>query len=71
MAQPLLTELDLSYHTEGLPDRETYLTVTPACLNDALPGDLIGWHGIDLANPPVKVWFNDAGATASTTWLMC
>jgi DNA-binding CsgD family transcriptional regulator len=62
MERTRLTELDLSYHTEGLPDRETYLTVVSACLNDAIPGDLIGWKRVDLANPPMKVWLNDAMA---------
>ena len=60
MARVLLTECDLSYHTDGLPDRETYLTVASACLNEALPGDLTGWYTVDLANPPVKVWYNEA-----------
>ncbi|MBV9728602.1 MAG: response regulator transcription factor [Pseudonocardiales bacterium] len=62
MVRALLTELDLSYHTAGLPDRHTYLTVASACLNEAIPGDLIGWKSVDLANPPMKVWFNDAMA---------
>ncbi|MBV9141498.1 MAG: response regulator transcription factor [Pseudonocardiales bacterium] len=62
MAHTRLTELDLSYHTEGLPDRDTYLTVASACLNDILPGDLTGWRSADLANPPIKVWLNDASA---------
>jgi DNA-binding CsgD family transcriptional regulator len=58
MARALLTELDLSYHTDGLPDRDTYLTVASACLSEALPGDTTGWGGlVDLAKPTVKeVW---------------
>ena len=56
-----LTEFDLSYHTEGLPDRDTYLAVASACLNDALPGDVISWAGVDLARPTViKMWHNEA-----------
>ncbi|MBV8542268.1 MAG: response regulator transcription factor [Pseudonocardiales bacterium] len=57
-----LTESDLSYHTDGLSDRDTYLTVASACLSEALPGDLTGWYRVDLANPPVKVWYDDPQA---------
>lgn len=60
MARTPLTELDLSYHTDGLPDRDTYLTVASACLGEALPGDLRAWRSVDLANPSVKTWFNEA-----------
>jgi DNA-binding CsgD family transcriptional regulator len=66
MARARLTEFDLSYHAAGLPDRDTYLTVVSACLNDVLPGDLIGWKNVDLANPWVKVWFNDATANCTS-----
>ncbi|MBV9013755.1 MAG: hypothetical protein JO272_17245 [Pseudonocardiales bacterium] len=63
MERARLTGLDLSYHTEGLPDRDSYLTVASACLNDALPGDTIMWGGIDLAKLALmKVWFNEAEA---------
>jgi DNA-binding CsgD family transcriptional regulator len=62
MARTRLTELDLSYHTEGLPDRDTCLMVVSVCLSEALPGDITGWKIIDRANPPVKLWFNDAKA---------
>jgi DNA-binding NarL/FixJ family response regulator len=62
MTRALLSELDLSYHTDGLPDRGTYRMVASACLSAALPGDLIGWYSVDLANPPVKVWFNEPKA---------
>jgi DNA-binding CsgD family transcriptional regulator len=62
MARARLTEFDLSYHAEGLPDRDTYLMVVSACLSEALPGDITGWKIIDRANPPVKLWFNDAKA---------
>jgi DNA-binding CsgD family transcriptional regulator len=61
MACAHLTEFDLSYHAEGLPDRDTYLAVASACLNDALPGDIISWAGVDLARPTViKMWHNEA-----------
>jgi DNA-binding CsgD family transcriptional regulator len=60
VARAFLTELDLSYHTEGLPDRDTYLTVTSTCLNEALPGDIISWCGFDLAKRTVtKTWHNE------------
>jgi DNA-binding CsgD family transcriptional regulator len=59
MARAPLTELDLSYHTDGLPDRDTYLTVTSSCLSEALPGDLRAWRSVDLVNPAVKMWFSE------------
>jgi DNA-binding CsgD family transcriptional regulator len=62
VARAFLTELDLSYHTEGLPDRDTYLTVASACLSEPLPGDLIGWYSVDLASPRVKVWYSELKA---------
>jgi DNA-binding CsgD family transcriptional regulator len=61
MVRALLTELDLSYHTDGLPDRDTYLAVASACLNGALPGDTTGWGGVDFTTTSVlKLWFNEA-----------
>ncbi|MGH3832002.1 MAG: response regulator transcription factor [Pseudonocardiaceae bacterium] len=62
MARAPLTELDLSYHADGLPDRNSYLTVTSAYLSEALPGDLRAWRGVDLVNPSVKMWFSEANA---------
>jgi len=62
MVRTFLTELDFSYHVEGLPDRSTYLTVASACLNEAVPGDLRAWRSVDLVNPAVKMWFNEANA---------
>jgi DNA-binding CsgD family transcriptional regulator len=62
MARAPLTELDLSYHTEGLPDRNTYLTVVSACLSKTLPGDLKAWRSVDLANPAVTQWFSEGNA---------
>ncbi|MBV9141499.1 MAG: response regulator transcription factor [Pseudonocardiales bacterium] len=60
MARARLTELDLSYHAQGLPDRDTYLTVASTCLSDALPGDIISWAGVDPAKPTViKMWHNE------------
>jgi DNA-binding CsgD family transcriptional regulator len=60
MVRALLNELDLSYHTDGLPDRDIYLTVASTCLNDALPGDTIGWGGAELTTTPaLKLWFNE------------
>jgi DNA-binding NarL/FixJ family response regulator len=61
MVRALLNEFDLSYHTQGLPDRNTYRTVASACLSEALPGDIISWGGVDLAKPTVmKTWHNEA-----------
>jgi DNA-binding CsgD family transcriptional regulator len=61
MARALLTELDLGYHTDGLPDRDTYLAVASTCLNAALPGDTTGWGGVELTTTPVlRLWFNEA-----------
>lgn len=62
MVRTPLTELDFSYHTDGLPDRNTYLTVASACLGEALPGDLRAWRSVNLANPSVRMWFNEANA---------
>ena len=62
MASAFLSELDLSYHTEGLPDRDTYLTVASTCLSEPLPGDLTGWYSVDLTNPRVKVWYSELKA---------
>jgi hypothetical protein len=61
MTQTCLTGLDLSYHAEGLPDRDTYLAAAAACLNGSVPGDLIGWNDIDRYRAPV-FWFNKAEA---------
>ncbi|MEO7196011.1 MAG: hypothetical protein ABIZ05_14545, partial [Pseudonocardiaceae bacterium] len=62
MARTPLTGLDLSYHTDGLPDRNSYLTVASTCLSEALPGDLQAWGSVDLVNPSVKGWFSEANA---------
>jgi DNA-binding CsgD family transcriptional regulator len=61
MTQTCLTGLDLSYHAEGLPDRDTYLATAAECLNGSVPGDLIGWNDLDHYRTPV-FWFNKAEA---------
>jgi hypothetical protein len=70
MIANVLNATDLSYHVGELPDRDSYLNASAACLRAALAGDLVAWNNIAVARHSADVWFDTPDANIASDTLI-